>query len=69
MAQNIGVTTEVFNELTTFQKRIVQKNSDRDMVYIHSRGNPITHAQTLGWRNYRTIRIKDGSKGYILIKK
>jgi len=69
MAINLGVTMEVFRELSPLQKRIVQKNNNKDMMYIHKYGKPRTHAQTMGWKKYRTIRIKDGRKGYIIIKK
>jgi hypothetical protein len=68
-AINLGVTIEVFRELTTSQKRIVQNNDNKDMMYVHSMGNPRTHAQTIGWKKYKLIKIKQGNKGYILIKK
>jgi len=69
MAKNLGVTIEVFNLLTTSQKRIVTRNNNKDMMYVHSMGNPRTHARTIGWKKYRTIKIKQGEKGYIIIKK
>ncbi|MFW6282968.1 MAG: hypothetical protein ACOC1P_02855 [Minisyncoccales bacterium] len=70
MASNLGVTNQVFRELTPTQKSMVKRASfkGKDMVLLHPWSNPKTHAQTLGWKKYSIIKIKN-DKGYILIKK
>lgn len=68
--KNLGVTIEVFRELTPKQKSMIRRASFRgkDMILLHPWSNPKTHAQALGWRNYSIIKIKN-NRGYILIKK
>ena len=55
MVTNRGVTVEVFQKLTTRQKRMVSNNSNKDMVLLSKWSNISTHKQTLGWKKVKII--------------